>query len=147
MPIEIERKFLVEACPRSTSEPYEVAQGYLSEAGAPLELRVRTTLAGSTLTLKAGNGLVRTEIEVALSDEDLDTLWPLTVGRRVCKIRTEHLLDDGTVAYVDHFPNPGLVTVEVEFSDQPSAEAFRPPPWFGAEITGDPRYANAALAQ
>jgi adenylate cyclase len=39
-----------------------------------------------------------------------------------------------------------LSTVEVEFSSESEAETFRPPAWFGKEVTADPRYRNWALA-
>jgi len=38
------------------------------------------------------------------------------------------------------------MTVEVEFDSEPDARLFVPPSWFGQEVTGDPRYQNAALA-
>jgi adenylate cyclase len=36
--------------------------------------------------------------------------------------------------------------VEVEFPSRREAEAFVPPPWFGEDVTDDPRWSNAALA-
>jgi CYTH domain-containing protein len=39
-----------------------------------------------------------------------------------------------------------LRTVEVEFSSESQAGEFSPPAWFGQEVTGDARYANAELA-
>jgi adenylate cyclase len=40
----------------------------------------------------------------------------------------------------------GLVSAEVEFASEEAAAAFAPPAWLGREVTGDPRYANRALA-
>ena len=40
----------------------------------------------------------------------------------------------------------GLMTAKVEFPSKRSAEAFEPPDWIGKEVTGNPRYSNAALA-
>jgi adenylate cyclase len=35
---------------------------------------------------------------------------------------------------------------EVEFDSEAASDEFEPPDWLGAEVTGDPRYANEALA-
>jgi adenylate cyclase len=37
--------------------------------------------------------------------------------------------------------------VEVEFASRQEAEAFDPPDWFGAELTGAAGWSNAALAR
>jgi adenylate cyclase len=39
-----------------------------------------------------------------------------------------------------------MVTGEVEFDSEAASDAFEPPDWLGAEVTGDDRYANATLA-
>jgi CYTH domain-containing protein len=36
--------------------------------------------------------------------------------------------------------------IPVEFSSESQAGEFTPPPWFGREVTRDPRYTNAELA-
>ena len=56
---------------------------------------------------------------------------------------------DGLTAEVDVYGGPldGLITAEVEFESVTDSEGFDPPPWFGEEITGDPSYANQALAK
>ncbi len=41
--------------------------------------------------------------------------------------------------------NAGLVVAEIELSAED--EPFARPAWLGEEVTGDPRYRNAALAQ
>ena len=48
---------------------------------------------------------------------------------------------------VDEFTgeNRGLIIAEVELSDP--AESVNPPPWIGAEVTGDPRYYNSNLTE
>jgi adenylate cyclase len=54
----------------------------------------------------------------------------------------------GHTAEVDVYTGrlAGLIVVEVEFSTRQEAEEFEPPAWFGDELTGDPRWSNAALA-
>jgi adenylate cyclase len=40
-----------------------------------------------------------------------------------------------------------LSNAGVEFSSEAEATAFPPPAWFGREVTGEPGWANAALAR
>ncbi len=102
---------------------------------------------GSFLTVKRGSGLERLEEEIEITEEQFDALWPATEGRRLAKGRFYVPLDDKT-AEVDVYGGglAGLITAEVEFGSVAESEEFDPPPWFGDEITGDPRYANQALA-
>ena len=55
---------------------------------------------------------------------------------------------EGQAFELDEFAGKlaGLRIVEVEFESREAAAAFTPPPWFGEEITDDPRYLNANLA-
>jgi CYTH domain-containing protein len=41
----------------------------------------------------------------------------------------------------------GLLVAEVEFPSEDAARAFRPPAWFGREVTGNPAYLNQTLAR
>jgi CYTH domain-containing protein len=53
---------------------------------------------------------------------------------------------DGEVL-VDRFITPGpLDLVSVEFATQGEADAFLPPVWFGAEMTGDDSFTNRMIA-
>lgn len=152
MPVEIERKFLVDSLP--SPEVLGVAdhlrQGYLAEEGG-VSLRLRVTDSAATLTVKVGSGLERTEVEVAIGGDEAEALWPHTVGRRVEKWRHRLALEgaDALVAEVDRYGGDleGLLTVEVEFADAREAADFPPPAWFGTEVTGDERWSNAALAR
>jgi adenylate cyclase len=38
------------------------------------------------------------------------------------------------------------VVAEVEFPDRVSCRKFKPPSWFGREVTGEKRYSNVRLA-
>ena len=144
---EIERKFLVEQPPQElANEPgAEIEQGYLA-IGAD-EIRLRRHGDEHVLTVKRGSGMSREEVEVPLTTEAFEQLWPLTAGRRVEKTRVTTPVE-GAVAEVDVYRGPlaGLVTVEVEFDDLNSASMFSPPFWFGNELTGDSRYSNQSLA-
>ncbi|MFN3215757.1 MAG: CHAD domain-containing protein [Acidimicrobiales bacterium] len=147
--IERERKFLVDSdtVVESVGEGVTLEQGYVALDGAT-SVRVRR-IGGieGVLTLKAGTGATRTEVEWAVDDAQFAALWPLTEGRRL--VKTRHHVAVGTFdATLDVFGEEleGLRLVEVEFDDEPTMTAFVPPPWFGHEVTDDGRYTNAALA-
>jgi CYTH domain-containing protein len=146
--LEIERKFLVERAPpgldRCPGE--EVVQGYLAvEAGA--EVRLRRRGARYFETVKSGEGLVRSELEVELERDQFATLWPATAGKRVEKTRYTLALETFVVE-LDVYRGTlhGLMTAEVEFASAAAASAFQPPEWFGAEVTDDSCYKNRNLA-
>jgi len=149
VPIEIERKFLVDEAPgpEILGPGLRLRQGYLAEDGA-VEVRIRITEASATVTVKAGRGLSRTEVDAVVAVEAADALWAHTEGRQVEKHR-HRVLVDGGVAEVDIYDGPlaGLCTVEVEFADEAAAGAFVAPGWFGRELTGEAGWSNAALAR
>jgi adenylate cyclase len=145
---EIERKFLVPAAPgeigRASFE--EIEQGYLVVSPRS-ELRLRTIGDKRLLTLKRGSGSERLEVEIELSEPQFGALWGATEGARVTKRRFYASIGDAT-AEIDVYGGrlDGLITAEVEFESREQAEAFEPPPWFGADVTEDHRYANQSLA-
>ncbi len=118
--------------------------------GGDIEIRLREVGDRQVLTVKRGHGEVRDEVEVEISPEQFEALWPLTDGQRLSKRRRRVPLDEGDlVAEVDTYEEglEGLVVAEVEFGSESEADAFEPPPWLGAEITGDQRFANQELAR
>ena len=150
MGTEIERKFKLSEAPRwlSDCESNRIEQGYLTVAtdGGP-EIRVRRYGDDAWLTVKRGSGKTRDETEIELSQEQYETLWPLTEGRRINKVRYVVPHDAHTIE-VDVFEGDlrELTTGEVEFDSEATSDEFEPPDWLGEEVTGDPRYANETLA-
>lgn len=146
---EIERKFLVSDAPGpgELGGGRRIRQGYVALDG-DVEVRVRLFDDGARLTVKAGAGLVRTEVEVPVGEHEGRQLWDHADGRRIDKVRYRRDLGAGLVAEIDVYQGAlaGLCTVEVEFPDAARAAAFEPPAWFGRELTGDRRWSNAALA-
>lgn len=148
-PQEIERKFLVSAPPALKGlESDVIRQGYVTQAGDSVELRLRQKGDSWFLTVKSDGDLSRTEYDMPISREQFDTLWPATLGRRVEKTRYSGRLADGALFELDIFSAAlaPLMLVEVEFASVAEAGAFRPPAWFGPEVTMDRRYKNKALA-
>jgi CYTH domain-containing protein len=143
---EVERKFRVHEVPASLGKATRLRQAYLAVDGG-VEVRVRDRGGTHVLGVKGGRGIQRTEVEVEIGVADFDELWTLAPDRRIDKTRYRVAVGDH-VAEVDVYAGSlqGLVVVEVEFADRGEAEAFVPPPWFGDEVTGDPRWSNAALA-
>ena len=149
MSVEVERAFLPPQAPdRSTlGVGRRMRQGYVAREDE-VEVRLRITEDDARLTVKAGRGLVRTEVELPLDAEQADALWGHTVGRRLAKTRYRVAVG-GHTAEVDVYEAElaGLCRIEVEFASAAAADAFQPPPWFGVEVTGDVRWTNASLAR
>jgi adenylate cyclase len=146
---EIERKFLVKQLPEKLKRSRRclIAQGYLATEPGGRHVRLRKRGKTSSLTFKVGRGAHREEREVKLSAKQFAMLWPATVGRRLRKLRYEipwrNLLIEIDIYRGRH---SGLVVAEVEFPDRATCREFKPPSWFGREVTGEKRYSNVRLA-
>jgi adenylate cyclase len=149
MALEVERKFRLPGPPPGLGENPRtaIAQGYLV-VGEEVEVRLRAADDHRLLTVKRGHGEVREEVEVQVSAEQFDALWPLTESCRLEKTRFVVPLDELKVE-VDVFEGvlDGLVLAEIEFSSKEDSRRFQPPDWLGEEVTGDDRYANQELAR
>jgi adenylate cyclase len=143
---EIERKFRVHDVPHPLGDGTRLRQAYLAVDGT-VEVRVRDRGGTLVLGVKGGRGLERTEVEVEIDAAIFEELWSLAAARRIDKIRYR-LPASGHTAELDVYAGAleGLIVAEVEFTSREEAEAFNPPPWFGDELTGDPRWSNAGLA-
>jgi CYTH domain-containing protein len=146
---EIERKFLVKQLPDklNRSRRYIIAQGYLASEPGGRHVRLRKKGKTASLTFKVGRGAHREEREIKLTSKQFTALWPGTAGRRLRKLRYEipwkNLLIEIDIYRGRH---TGLVVAEVEFPDRATCRKFRPPSWFGREVTGEKRYSNVRLA-
>jgi adenylate cyclase len=146
---EIERKFLVKQLPEKLKRRrhYPIAQGYLASEPGGRHVRLRKKGKTASLTFKVGRGAHREEREVKLSPKQFAALWPGTAGRRLRKLRYEipwrNLMIEIDVYRGKH---SGLVVAEVEFPDFATCREFKPPRWFGREVTGQKRYSNVRLA-
>jgi CYTH domain-containing protein/CHAD domain-containing protein len=146
---EVERKFLLAEAPDRLRDcaSARIEQGYVTLADG-VEVRLRRAEDRRLLTVKRGDGEVREEVEVGLSDDQFEALWPLTESQRLRKTRYLIPLGDGLLAEVDVYEDDlqGLVTAEVEFDSEQRSRDFQPPRWLGEEVTGDRRYSNRSLA-
>lgn len=170
--IERERKFLPDPSSQELArllthpslERVVIEQGYVIVTTSGEELRVRRGNDDFYLTVKKGKGVQREEYESRIAEELFDLLWPATEGARIEKTRfrlpaDQFYLDEALdaarseeerlVVEIDRFAgvHEGLFLIEVEFPTTESAERFEPPPWFGPEVSEDPRYTNSSLAR
>jgi adenylate cyclase len=151
--MERERKFLVSKPPAGlTKFPHKrIRQGYLAVPGPrdamPVEVRVRDEAGKHVLTVKGGRGESRSEIELPIPDKVFRSLWKLTRGKRIEKVRYRIPLGKLTVE-LDVYRGKlrGLITAEVEFKSSRQLHGFRPPPWLGRDITGRDEFSNSRLA-
>lgn len=148
MPAEIERKFLVtgQEWRDSAAPAMHIRQAYI--ATTP-QASVRVRIKGATsafLTVKGAEAaLSRVEVEAAIPVEQAEELLAMRQGAVIEKYRYR-IPYGGLLWEVDVFEgeNEGLMIAEVEI---PTADhPVEVPPWVGDEVTGDPRYYNAQLA-
>lgn len=146
MPLEIERKFLLQGASWKSESGDHIRQGYLCKT-PDYSVRVRTTDDDAWITVKGRReGISRLEFEYPIPIEDARQMFGLCTLPLIEKIRYR-IPHQHHVWEVDEFlgANAGLVVAEIEL--QSPDETFARPDWLGMEVTGDPRYLNANLAE
>lgn len=151
MPLEIERKFLVDHSKWNLLKkplPNYLIQGYLhSEPGKTI--RVRATNFKGFVTIKGKSsidGLSRSEFEYEIPKQEalelLSTFTEKTIEKNRYEIRFE-----GNVWEVDVFAgdNAGLIVAEIELES--TEQTFTKPDWVKEEVTSDFNYFNSALIE
>ncbi|MBB3111887.1 CYTH domain-containing protein [Paenibacillus phyllosphaerae] len=153
---EIERKYLLDAFPAeelqgegiTVQSTQTIYQTYLAYAGKE-EIRVRMIENEQgertyTHTFKSGHGMVREEIEYAISGEIYEQLLRNANLTPLMKVRTT--VDyQGTILEIDDYKQVELTVVEVEFPDLAAADYFMAPAWFGRELGAEDEYRNKTL--
>lgn len=147
MPIEIERKFLVESDAwRSQADPGQrLCQGYVAH-GEDSSIRVRLAGEQAWLTIKGTHaGLSRPEFEYEIPVAEAQQMLDLFCPKPLLTKTRHRLLHAGMLWEIDVFAGhaAGLVLAEVELSDVEQIVAI--PDWAGREVTDDPRYRNSAI--
>jgi CYTH domain-containing protein len=148
MPLEIERKFLV--VPERWRPPARgthFRQGYLATDPAR-SIRVRLAGDAAWLTIKGKTtGMTREEFEYAIPAADAGAMLDRLCLQPLIE-KTRYRLEVAGVTWeVDVFEgaNAGLLLAEVELADEQQSLVL--PEWVGREVTADPRYYNASLAE
>lgn len=149
---EIERKWLMDGWPPlEEASVSEMEQGYISFSPA---VRIRASRGDGAeswrLTIKGGSGLKRTEVELALTADQYQSLLPLLAAPVVKKQHRCYALPGGLVLecnYVDEGAPTAFYYAEVEFETVAEAMAFVPPAWLGREVTEEPGHTMAAYCK
>jgi len=144
--MEIERKFKLDKLPDNLGKGVRIIQGYLIIGKN--EVRLRMKGGRYLITYKGAGMLSRREVEIGIPKWLFELMWPLTRGRKVEKIRYFRALPNGLELEFDEYLGSlkGLFTVEVEFPNEASANAFVLPPGIrGEDVTLDERYKNKNL--
>ncbi len=143
---EIERKFLLTGDGwQGLAEGIEYRQGYLC---ASKERSVRIRIAGNKgfLTIKGATiGAVRSEYEYEIPLADARSLLDSLCPQPQIEKKRYTIPYRGFNWEIDEFfgLNAGLIVAEIELEAE--NQVFERPEWIGKEVTGDPRYYNAAL--
>lgn len=143
--MEIERKFLVKELPDLQGIKYsEIKQGYFSIAP---EKRVRQLDEKYFITEKGEGDMVREEKEWEIDKKEAEALFAMSKTYIIEKRRYYLPFGEYTVELdIYSGKHEGLVVAEVEFESERAALDFRPPWWFGEDITRDKSYKNMVLA-
>jgi CYTH domain-containing protein len=147
MPLEIERKFLVDTRKwNPTVEGTRLVQAYLSIEPNPT-VRVRIAGEKAYLTIKGRTKTIsRPEFEYEIPVNDALEMMKLAISNPVEKIRYE-IMHEGFLWEVDVFSekNEGLVIAELELESED--QLFPQPGWLLTEVSGDRRYYNSYLSE
>jgi CYTH domain-containing protein len=148
MGIEIERKFLVD--PDGTWNQAErhlhCHQGYISSL-APCSMRVRLLGGRGYLTMKSKrDGIQREEFEYEIPAEDASHMLEHFCDAGLIEKTRYYTRHEGMLWEVDVFEgaNKGLILAEIELES--TDQEIILPEWVLKEVSGDPRYFNAMLA-
>jgi len=146
MPLEIERKFLVDKTTwRPEGQGTKMVQAYLGLAPYPT-VRIRIAGEKAFLTIKGrSETIARPEFEYEIPVDDAREMMTLAVSSPVEKIRYE-IQHEGLTWEVDVFSgkNSGLVLAEIELESE--SQVFTVPEWISEEVTYDGRYYNSYLS-
>jgi adenylate cyclase len=147
MPLEIERKFLVDSRKwNPTDQGTQLVQAYLSIDPNPT-VRIRIAGEKAFLTIKGRSETIsRPEFEYEIPVNEALDMMKLAISHPIEKIRYE-IMHEGFLWEVDVFSgkNNGLVIAELELESE--NQVFPWPEWLLSEVSGDRRYFNSYLSE
>ena len=147
MPLEIERKFLVNSDRyKIGAKPVDIRQAYLTIQD-DLAIRVRIEGRNASLAIKSKvSERVNREYEYSIPLDEAQSMMKLSKHSVIRK--TRYLVDfKHHIWEVDEFhgDNQDLVIAEIELEDE--NEIFEKPDWLDNEVTSDYRYLNSNLSK
>lgn len=145
--MEIESKFLVHTLPTDLAQYNykKIEQGYISTTPV---IRIRKLNGQPILTVK-GKGLeIREEFEMPIEQEDYDKLLNKLEYPLIKKVRY-YIPYNGYTIELDVFHEhlDGLILAEVEFKSVEEQQSFKPPTWFGNNVSKEAKYQNNRLCR
>lgn len=148
MPLEIERKFLVQNDNwRNLASGVAYRQGYLStEAESTVRVRIAGDRAFLTIKGKTTQS-TRREYEYPIPLNEAEEMLDYLCHRPLIEKTRYRIPIEDLVWEVDEFhgENQGLIMAEVELKSEDQAIAL--PHWIGLEVSGDSRYYNSYLSR
>jgi CYTH domain-containing protein len=148
--IIVTRKFLVGSLPKTLAlgEGRSVENGYLCVEKDGPEIFIRRAGDSAVLCVRSDSGLDHSETEVPLTPAQLKVLWPLTEGRRACRVSHQFTLDEVPIT-LDIYEGRlnWLRIAEAEFKGRRAAELFSVPSWMYREVTDIIAYRNSNLSR
>ena len=147
MPLEIERKFLVNSDRYKIGvKPVDIMQAYLTIQNH-LAIRIRIEGRNASLAIKSKvSERVNREYEYSIPVDEAQSMIKLSEHSVITK--TRYLVDFKRHTWeVDEFhgDNEGLVVAEIELDDENAI--FEKPDWLDNEVTSDYRYLNSNLSK
>jgi adenylate cyclase len=150
MPIEIERKFLVNDVTfiKQSFKKSHIKQGFLN-TNKHRTVRIRIENNKGFLTVKGitnKNGMSRFEWEKEISITDAERLLLLCEDIPIEKNR-HYVKNKQFILEIDVFlgQNKGLIVAEIELNSE--SDVFHKPEWLGEEVTGNIKYYNSCLSK
>ena len=147
-PMEIERKYLPLDLPANLNnyKCHKIEQAYLNTAPV---VRIRKQDDEYFLTYKGGGMMAREEYNLPLTEEAYLHLKPKADG--IVLSKTRYLIPEkqGLTIELDVFHDDyeGLLLAEVEFDSEEKANSYKPPAWFGEDVTYSTAYHNSTLSK
>lgn len=148
MALEIERKFLIKTIPLDISQyPHkEIIQWYFNDPTSGKSIRVRHIWDEYKVTRKKWHGLVREEIEAAITKEEFDQ-FRFQVENHFLEKTRYYIPYEWLIIEFDIYKNlQDLKTAEVEFASKRDAKKFIAPERFGEELTTMREASNGYIA-
>ena len=147
MPLEIERKFLVNSDHYKIGpKPIDIIQTYLTiQNNLAIRVRVEGRTASFAIKSKVSERVNR-EYEYNIPLDEAKSIMKLSEHSVITK--TRYLVDfKHHIWEVDEFhgDNQDLVIAEIELEDE--NELFEKPDWLDNEVTSDYRYLNSNLSK
>jgi adenylate cyclase len=149
--LEIERKFLVLYVPSDLNivKEFEIYQNYMATGKEEVRTQAKYAVDSKdySLTVRSGTGMVQDEVTTSITGDTYREIakslnkTPIAMNCKIVKL-------GGYTLELDTYINKGLddlMVVGAEFDSLEDSYEFRPPAWFGEEVTATNQLDNQRL--